>query len=210
MSSSKIKNIIFDLGGVVINLDVYKTYQRFAELVGIDSAEMEKMVHHNPLFEDYEKGLITSSQFREKLTANFNTTIPDPAFDNAWNAMLLDIPEERWELISDLSQKYTLFVLSNTNDIHIQEFHTIVDRGFGMDQYRKTFKKIYYSFEINRKKPDSEIFEFVLSDQNIAPEETVFFEDTPVNLQAASALNMEIREVPRNQLNLNQIRNEFL
>ncbi len=210
MSQKKFKNIIFDLGGVVINLDVDKTFDYFADIADMEKEELKAKINETNLFESYEKGLISSRQFRDEMIELINQPMTDGVFDEAWNAMLLDLPKERLELIDELKEHYNLFVLSNTNEIHINEFHSIVDAVFGYTNYQELFQKIYYSFEINRKKPDAEIFNYVLQEQNLIAEETVFFEDTSENLDAAASLWIETRPVSRNKLDLKKLRNEFL
>lgn len=210
MSYKKIKNIIFDLGGVIINLDVPKTFKSFAELGGVSERQVMSAVESSSLFNDYEKGLISSKTFRAGIRRLLRKDLTDQEIDNAWNSMLLDIPAERLSLIEELKGKYNLFVLSNTNDIHIEAFNKIMNQSYDLDKYHQLFDYIYYSFLINKRKPDAEIYRHVLDEQNLIAEETVFFEDNKDNINSAAALNIQTHWVRSNRLNLGFIRDEFL
>ena len=210
MSHKKIKNIIFDLGGVIINLDIPKTFQNFASLGGVSERQVMSLVDSSPMFHDYEKGLISSKAFRAGIKRLFRKDLPDQQIDEAWNGMLLDIPTERLLLIEELKKKYKVFVLSNTNEIHIRAFEKIIDQNYDLDKYHKLFDYIYYSYLINKRKPDTEIYRHVLDEQNLIPEETIFFEDNKDNINGAAALKIETHWVRSNKLNLGFIRDEFL
>ena len=210
MNHKKIKNIIFDLGGVIINLDVPKTYKNFARLGGISERQVISLVESSPLFNDYEKGLISSRTFRTGVKRLLRKNLSDQEIDVAWNSMLLDIPTKRLSLIEELKGKYNLFVLSNTNDIHIEAFNEIVDESYDLDKYHQLFDYIYYSYQINKRKPEIEIYRHVLDEQNLVPEETIFFEDNRDNIKAAATLNIHTHWVQSNNLNLGFIRDEFL
>ena len=210
MGNKKIKNIIFDLGGVIINLDIPKTFKNLAVLGGISERQLMGMVDGSPLFHDYEKGLVSSRAFRSGIRRLLKKDIADRDIDDAWNGMLLDVPTERLEVIEALKGKYNLFVLSNTNDIHVQAFEKIVTRSYDLQKYHQLFDYIYYSYRINKRKPDADIYRLVLDEQNLVPEETMFFEDTRDNINGAAALNIQTYWVRSNNLNLDFIRDEFL
>ena len=210
MSHKKIKNIIFDLGGVIINLDVPKTFKNFARLGGISERQVMSMVESSSLFHDYEKGLIPSQTFRAGVKRLLRKNLADQEIDDAWNSMLLDIPTNRLSLLEELKGKYNLFVLSNTNDIHIEAFNEIINQSYDLNKYHQLFDYIYYSYRINKRKPEAEIYRHVLDEQNLVPEETIFFEDTRDNIDAAAALKIQTHWVQSNKLNLGFIRDEFL
>lgn len=209
MNRKKIKNIIFDLGGVIINLDPARSYNAFASLGGVKIQHVMDLIDSTSLFDDYEKGLITSPDFRIGICQLLNKDIPDHEIDLAWNKMLLGIPKERLETIGELKNNYKLFVLSNTNQIHITAFEEIMEESFGLKNYQQLFDKIYYSNHINKRKPDADIYQYVLEDKALKPEETLFFEDNKQNIEAAAKLNIQTHWVSSNQLNLGYIRDEF-
>jgi glucose-1-phosphatase len=186
LSLSGIKNIIFDLGGVIINLSVEKTHQAFAALSGLSMSEIDTIVHQGTFFHEYEKGLISDAEFRNQLRESLQINVDDAQLDRAWNAMLLDIPIERIQLLEQLKNRYNLFLLSNTNNIHLLSFNNQVLQLTGhpaLDQY---FHKAYYSHLIKMRKPDVEIYEHVLQRNNLLAHETLFLDDNKDNLSGAN------------------------
>ncbi|MFD2530798.1 MULTISPECIES: HAD-IA family hydrolase [Polaribacter] len=182
-----IKNIIFDFGDIFINLDKEGTYKAMAKLgVTEISNEMVEIYHQ------YEKGFISSDEFIDFYKQKF------PAIDSkdlvdAWNAVLLDFPERRLKFLKELSnsKKYNLFLLSNTNDLHI----SWIQENWGMDLYsefKNCFSKFYLSHEINFRKPDLDIYQFVLTENNLVAKETLFVDDLKVNTDAAKTLGINV------------------
>lgn len=186
MTTTGIKNIIFDLGGVIINLSVEKTHQAFATLSGLPLQEIKDRVHQAAYFQEYEKGLVSDSEFRNHLRKSLNLNVDDTQLDNAWNAMLLDIPIERIRLLERLKGPFNLYLLSNTNNIHLQSFNEQVFQLTGFPSLNQYFNNAYYSHLIKMKKPDVEIYEYVLHDNNLLPQETIFLDDNSDNLAGAS------------------------
>src|SRR5688572_9759964 len=112
LALSGIKNIIFDLGGVIINLSVERTYQAFAALSGLSLPEINKIVHQASFFHEYESGGISDADFRDRLRESLKISVSDPEIDDAWNAMLLDIPVERIQLLEQLRKEFNILLLS--------------------------------------------------------------------------------------------------
>jgi putative hydrolase of the HAD superfamily len=181
-----IKNIIFDLGGVIINLSVEKTHQAFATLSGLPLQEVKDRVHQATFFHEYEKGLINDSEFRNHLRRSLQLDVDDSQLDHAWNAMLLDIPIERIQLLERIKKNYHLYLLSNTNNIHLQSFNRQVFDLTGFPSLDQYFHNAYYSHLIKMKKPDVEIFEYVLENNNLLATETIFLDDNTDNLDGAT------------------------
>ena len=186
LTTTGIKNIIFDLGGVIINLSVEDTYQSFASLSGLSPEEIKKRAHQNTFFREYEKGLLSDSEFRYRVKSEFKLTVSDEEIDRAWNAMLLDIPLPRIKLLERLRSEFNLFLLSNTNNIHLQCFNTQVKALTGHATLDVYFDKAYYSHLVKMAKPDVEIYEYVLQSNQLNPEETIFLDDNKDNLQGAN------------------------
>ncbi|MDD7914466.1 HAD-IA family hydrolase [Polaribacter ponticola] len=181
-----IKNIIFDFGDIFINLDKQGTYKAMASLgVTKISDEMIK-VYHN-----YEKGLLNTEKFIEFFYKKFE--IPKNDLINAWNAVLLDFPVTRLDFLKELSssEKYRLFLLSNTNDLHIKWIKNSLGEVF-YNEFKNSFEQFYLSHEINFRKPDSEIYEFVLNENNLIAEETFFVDDLKENTDAANELGIHV------------------
>jgi FMN phosphatase YigB (HAD superfamily) len=181
-----IKNIVFDFGDIFINLDKIG-FKAALQKLGI-SHESEEML---PILQQYEMGLISTKDFiayfQEKLH------IPSEKLVEVWNSILLDFPTKRLKFIQELSEskKYRLFLLSNTNDLHI----SWVQKSWGMALYnafKVCFEQFYLSHEINFRKPNNTIYEFVLNTNNLIAEETLFIDDTKENTDAAHLLGIHV------------------
>lgn len=190
MELAGIKNLIFDLGGVIINLSVIKTQLAFTRLSGLTLPEVQKRVHQGVFFHDFEKGLISDDQFRASLREDLGLAVDDVSLDIAWNDMLLDIPLARLNLLESLKNQYQLYLLSNTNNIHMQRFNTIVQETTGKPKIDHYFNEAYFSHLIKLSKPDHEIYRFVLEKNNLIPEETLFLDDNKDNLAGAHAVGI--------------------
>jgi HAD superfamily hydrolase (TIGR01509 family) len=187
---NKIKNIIFDLGGVIMNLDVPKTIIEF-EKIGITNI-VNNTGHHytDPIFYDFEIGKVSEFEFIEKLKS---ISILDPSTNEvieAWNAMILDMPSERIDILLNLKENYKIFLLSNTNSIHQKKFISEVNEENNIS-FNDLFQKAYYSFEVGIRKPDKEVFEFTLNESNLNPKETLFVDDSIDNIKAAQDIGIQ-------------------
>jgi epoxide hydrolase-like predicted phosphatase len=186
-----IKNIIFDLGGVILNLSVDSTLRKFSELSGLPVDKVIEMYHARPEFLAYEKGEITNDEFRQSLKKIFGLTSLDTELDASWNSMLGDIPKERIELLRDLKSKYKTYLLSNTNAIHLDCFTGIVKKAHGIESLDPLFHKAYYSHLMKMRKPDPGIYEFVLKENGLKAEETIFLDDNLANLKGAASVGIQ-------------------
>ncbi|WP_405246271.1 HAD family hydrolase [Cellulophaga sp. Asnod2-G02] len=181
-----IKNIIFDFGDIFINLDKPAVFKAL-ENVGYKEVTPEL----DDIFKAYEMGLMTSENFILKLNEIFPSATPKQLRD-AWNSILLDFPENRLLFLEKLAaeKKYRLFLLSNTNEIHIDYvINTMGEAQF--DRFKDCFEKFYLSHEINLRKPNKDIYEFVLNENNLIAEETFFVDDTQENTDASAALGIK-------------------
>lgn len=182
------RNIIFDLGGVILNIDYHKTELAFINLGIINFNELYSQIHANTFFEDFEKGKIEPALFIRQLKT-YAPGLSEEEITSAWNGMLLDFPAGRIEFLLRLKKRYRTFLLSNTNAIHHKAFQKIpLDSAGTLDA---CFEKVYYSHEMGMRKPDREIFEFVLSEKKLIAEETIFIDDTPANIEAAKMVGIE-------------------
>lgn len=191
-SNPAIKNIIFDLGGVLLNLNYSLTSSAFQKLSpefsSFDAVYSEQQ--HKHLFENFEKGTITPQQFRNGICSCVQKNIADSLIDEAWNKMLLDFPKERVELLEKLKKHYRLFLLSNTNKIHIEAYSQKLKDNFGFTNLSHIFEQEYYSYNLGMRKPDPEIFQFVLSTNKLMPSATLFIDDSPQHIQTASSIGI--------------------
>lgn len=181
-----IKNIIFDFGDIFINLDKEVIFREATKFGG--SAELTpEMTSINNAF---EVGAISPDQFISQLSTIYPSARPKEII-HIWNSMLLDFPDHRLEFIENLASenRYRLFLLSNTNALHIP--HVADKMGhLKFNRFKNSFEKFYLSQEIHMRKPDAEIFEFVLNENALKPDETFFIDDTKENTDAAAKMGI--------------------
>lgn len=189
MIDEKIKNLIIDFGGVLIDLDRERCMENFARLGVKNIGQMLDVCHQQGFFLQHEKGLITSAEFRERLRREMLQPVTDEEIDAAWNSFLVGIPSYKLELLLALRRHYVVYLLSNTNDIHWQWSlnNAFPYKSFRVEDY---FEKIYLSFEMHTAKPEREIFQRVLDDTGILPGETLFIDDSDANCRTAEALGI--------------------
>jgi putative hydrolase of the HAD superfamily len=196
MSERAIKNLIFDLGGVILDLSVPATLDSFARLSGLDRGRVEDLFYANPGFLKYEKGLLSDADFRDFVREVYSVQATDAQLDASWNAMLVGIPLAKLQLLSRLMNQYRVFLLSNTNNIHLEYInHKILPGVTGGTSLDPFFHKTYYSHVMKKRKPDAEIFEQVLQENNLRPEETLFLDDHPKNIEGAAAVGIQTLHV---------------
>ena len=177
MEKNSFDAIIFDLGGVIINLDYQLTIDAFKNLGLANFDEMYTQAKQSNLFDDFETGKISSQHFINSLLPYLPSGVSANKVVHAWNAMILDFPKERLDFLDKLKSNYRIFLLSNTNDIHLQA----VKRSLVNTTDRKLesyFEKVYLSHEVKLRKPHKEIFELVCKEQNLDPSRTLFIDDT--------------------------------
>ena len=196
---SKIKNIIFDLGGVIINLDIHKTVSEFNKLSKLPFESIYTQQQQSIIFDSFDKGTISEKDFFEKIKHLIQTEAGNTQLIQAWNAMLLDFPAHRLSLLNELSKKYRLFLLSNTNETHIYEFEKTLRQQHQLNNLDSFFEKVYYSCRIGMRKPDADIFNFVLTENNLIPTETIFIDDSPQHLIGAKKTGITSYLLPKNE-----------
>lgn len=188
----KVKNLIFDLGGVIIDLAPMRTVEAFAVLSGVRPEAVREAYLTGPEFFAYERGEISDMEFRRAVKRLLKFDTADDTFDQAWNAMLVDLPRAKLNLLDNLRHQFRVTLLSNTNNIHLdfvnrQMLPKVSDR-LTLDEY---FHTPYYSHQMGKRKPDAAIFQQVLQENNFIPEETLFLDDNPENIQAAARLGIQ-------------------
>ncbi|WP_347174735.1 HAD family hydrolase [Polaribacter uvawellassae] len=180
-----IKNIVFDFGDIFINLDKEATFIELAKF-GVKQIPDEMMA----IAHQYEKGEISTNNFIDFFHKEFAISKVDLIF--AWNAILLNFPTYRLQFLKELakSKKYRLFLLSNTNEMHI----SWIQKDWGAklyQEFKNCFEQFYLSHEIGFRKPNSDIYEFVLQENNLKAAETFFIDDTKENTEAAKELGIQ-------------------
>ena len=191
MDLSGIKNIIFDLGGVILNIRYQNALEAFQKLSTSQQTIAFTQQKQSRLFDEYETGRISDQAFREGLRQHYEIEASDAEIDAAWNAMLLDIPAERITLLQALSQKYRLFLLSNTNAIHLVHFTRLVAEGFAIPSLDSLFEKTYYSHLIGQRKPDAPVFEHILNRHQLNRRETLFIDDSIQHIEGARQVGLQ-------------------
>jgi len=191
-----IKNLIFDLGGVILDLSVDHTLQSFAKLSKMPKEKVYEIYHGTPGFLDYEKGSIDDATFRDFLRQTFSISADDATLDETWNAMLRGIPAVKLDLLTRLQSEFRVFLLSNTNAIHIHHINEVMlARDNGKRLLDSYFHKAYYSHRMGKRKPDADIFEQVLEENRLVPEQTLFLDDYDINIEGAKSLGIKTLHV---------------
>lgn len=192
VSKSPVKNIIFDLGGVILDLSVDHTLESFARLAGIPKQKVVNLFHSSPGFNEFEKGGMTNADFRDYIRKIYQVNASDQDIDTSWNAMLRGLPVVKLNLLQRLKTTYTVYLLSNTNDIHLSYINsTLLPAVTGENSLDVYFHKAYYSHRMLKRKPDAEIFEQVLEENRLAPEQTLFFDDNALNIAGAKEVGIQ-------------------
>lgn len=189
-----IKNIIFDLGGVVLDIDFKRTEQAF-DLLGLPNFNNHiSPFHITEFFELYETGQIDDVQFIDGIVKLIGKPIETEKVVAAWNALLLDFLPERIALLQRIRKRYRTFLLSNTNSIHHKAFQQRLYQSHGV-YLEDLFEKAYYSHAVRLRKPGADIFNLVLNENNLLPAETLFIDDTASNFDEAKKLGIQIHHL---------------
>lgn len=195
MNNSNFKNIrhiIFDLGGVLLNLDYSATHRAFESLGIGDIQSRISQLSQNTFFDDWETGRITADEFVAGMRkAAGNDALTDEQIRSAWNAMLLDFPLRRLQLLQQLRNQYDLILLSNTNEIHVAAFNDIVMKTCGYNSIGHFFDKVYFSHLAGIRKPDEKIFRLILDENGFQPQNTLFIDDSPQHIEMAKQLGIQ-------------------
>lgn len=185
------KNIIFDLGGVILNINYLLTEEEFKKLGITNFDELFSQMKQSDLFDRLETGVIGETEFCDELRAISNTNLSNEQIVYAWNKMLLDLPFERLTLLESLKEKYNLFLFSNTNIIHLKAFNEIIQDQHGIPNIDSYFTTAYYSHEFGHRKPHSESFQKLLDREGLLAEETFFIDDTLHHVEGARQIGIE-------------------
>lgn len=185
----KIDNIIFDLGNVILDIDYLSTIKAF-EKIGIENASiLYSKSSQTKIFDQLETGKITKEDF----ILEIQKIIPKASKSeiiNAWNAIIKDLPESRIDILKKLKDKFSIFLLSNTNSIHIDYIvKKIGERKY--DEFYNLFDKVYYSHEVKLRKPDPNIFKLVINENNLKIKNTLFIDDSIQHINSAKKLGLQ-------------------
>ena len=182
--------IIFDLGGVLINLNYQATAHAFEQLGLKNFSEMYSQAAQSGLFDEFEKGKSSVPYFVNKLLDYLPSGTSANQVVEAWNTMILDFPIQNLRLLESLKDRHRLFLLSNTNEIHIQKVHQQLQNVSEHETLHLYFEQTYFSSDIGMRKPDAEIFEFVLQQNQLNPAKTLFIDDTEQHILGAQSVGI--------------------
>lgn len=192
-----IRNIIFDLGGVIIDIDPDRTFQAFKRHVN----GLGDNVYRHHLFHELETGRIPAASFRRAIRTELGANLEDSIIDDCMIAMLGEIPAERIEVLEKMRTRYQTLLLSNTNAIHYDAVSRYLLKAHGAASFERYFKKTYYSHIVGLRKPDFRIFELVIRENDLVPEETLYLDDMDEHLKSAQSLGiLAVKVTPENDI----------
>jgi len=187
------KAVIFDFGGVILNIDYKRTEEAFMRL-GIENfVSLYSQAMQISLFDRLEKGLTDAAAFCDAIRQMSGSAIPDQDLTNAWNALLGDMPPGRIALLKKLKTRYRTFLLSNTNAIHYEVYLEELRNIHGFNDFNELFERAYFSFQMGMKKPDAKIFQRVIAENTLDPATTLFIDDSIQHIRGAAACGLQTR-----------------
>lgn len=189
----KTENIIFDLGGVLLDIDYNRTRTAFEKLGVTNFDEMYSQASANQLFQKLETGKISEEDFYKEFNRCAGVNLSHEEIRNAWNVMLLSFREDSLQFLDSIRSKYQIFLLSNTNYIHIDSFHKIFQNKKREKPFEEYFNKVFYSCAIGLRKPDEACYEWVLKELKIHPQKTIFIDDSLQNIEGAKAIGLQTK-----------------
>ncbi|MEA5465336.1 HAD family hydrolase [Leptothoe sp. PORK10 BA2] len=200
-SYAQIDSIVFDLGGVIVNLDYGLTIQAFSKLAGYDITQQYSQQSQAEVFSKFEIGSITANEFRQGLTQLLRFEAKEHDIDQAWSALILDFPPERVELLRQLGQQKRIFLLSNINELHLATSDRKFTEAMGTDigTLADQFERAYYSHLVGDRKPNASIFQRVIDENNLDPARTLFLDDTAHNLVGAQQVGLQTIHVTQDR-----------
>ncbi|MGP1515681.1 MAG: HAD family hydrolase [Bacteroidales bacterium] len=204
----EIRNLLLDMGGVILDVDYNKIIEVFDEY-GIDAKAIYTQQTQLPLVDDFEVGKITPAEFRDGIRDLVQKKLTDQQIDTVWNSMIGDVREQTIKLLGKLKLRYNKILLfSNTNEIHMNFVRKLFYDRIGFDIFRLLFDKAYFSNEVHIRKPHKKSFEWVLNDADIKADETLFIDDTPKNIEGAKSVGLHtfLLKYPQTLVDLHKIK----
>lgn len=188
---AKVENIIFDLGGVLLNIDYNLTREAFEKLGVVHFDTMYSQSDADKLFQKLETGRISEENFYTEFSRCTGLNLSPEETREAWNAMLLNFREESLRFLDDLRQRCKIFLLSNTNYIHIARFKNKFNETKRDKLFDEYFSRAFYSCDIGLRKPDAECYEWVLNELSIEAGKTLFIDDSEGNIEGAKKAGLQ-------------------
>ncbi|ADQ16096.1 HAD-superfamily hydrolase, subfamily IA, variant 3 [Leadbetterella byssophila DSM 17132] len=192
---AKTKAVVFDFGNVIIPIDLERTFQAFADLTFKSKERIKELFAQAELFKKYETGFYSDDEFRDVVRQTLSYPLNDQEIDEAWNALLLEIPKERIDYLERLKFDIPIYLLSNTNSLHIEYCQQYFRQAFGIANFTKLFEKAFLSYEMGLWKPDYAIYHQVINEIGVKPEEILFLDDNPDNVEAANEVGIRAVQI---------------
>ncbi len=190
LDTTKIDAIVFDLGGVILDLNTERTYQAFAGLGDLSLTDVKQLANQD-FFKQYEVGEIDDPTFRAHLREELEFKGSEDILDEAWNAMLGPITKSKFELLDQLTPKFKLYLMSNTNAIHMKRILRIADHFSPQKRFYDYFDKVFLSNEVGERKPNATFYEHLMEDVSLTPSKTLFIDDLEENIEGARRLGWQ-------------------
>ncbi|CAN1575011.1 COG1011 Predicted hydrolase (HAD superfamily) [Spirosomataceae bacterium] len=190
-SKTTTKAILFDFGNVIINIDVEKAILAFSELTFKSPARVNQLFADAEVFKKYETGYYSDDEFRDVIRQILSYPLNDQEIDQAWNSLLLDVPKKRLDFLESIKMKYPIYLLSNTNNIHIEQCKQYFRTKFGIPNFETIFSETFLSYKMGLWKPDYKIYDAAISKIGCKPEEILFLDDNQDNIDAATDLGIQ-------------------
>lgn len=201
-----IKNIIFDYGNVIFEIDFKKTQAALLQLGIKNSTDFFAHKSHHQLFNDFETAAISPAQFRAGIReAAQNENLSDEEIDAAWNSLLIGVPPGIHEVLLKVKEKYRTFLLSNNNETHYNYIVDYLKKEFNLPDNSSLFEKAYYSQQMFLRKPNVEIFEQVIQENGLNPAETLFIDDSPQHIEGAKKAGLHTLLMTKHPKDLEQV-----
>lgn len=199
--------LIFDLGNVIVDIDYRKSLDLIKKELPENHQDKTEQFYLTDFHKKYEKGEINSVTFRNEVRDFFQQDWNDEKIDELWNSLLKQIPSERIDLISKLKDKYTLGILSNTNEIHIEAVYKMLQNDFELKNFDSLFHHVFLSHEMGLSKPSQEIYLSMLDQLGAKPERVVFFDDLEANVKGAASVGIQAVHVTGPQVIFEYLKN---
>ncbi len=189
------KNLIFDIGNVIVDIDYAVPVREFQKLAITDFSTIVSYSKQHHIFDQFEKGQISVNYFHNELRKFLRPDVTDQQILAAWNSILLDYPAYKFDLLQQLKSNYRVLALSNINETHVKAIDEAVKEKFGAKAFSDYFHHAYYSNEVGWRKPEKEIYALVIAKENLTPAETFFVDDKPENVEAAKEAGLQAYEL---------------
>jgi len=187
-----IKNIIFDLGGVIYDIRYENIPEAFVRMGAGNLVSLYSKAQQTDFIDQYEEGVISSETFCEIIRHLSEVPLTDAQIEEAWNAILIDVPAPRVEFLLKLKEKYNLYLFSNTNQFNYECFTAYLKEKYGFNFFDTIFRAAYFSHILHIRKPKAEGFQKILQEQQLNPAETLFIDDSPQHIEGARRCGLQV------------------